>query len=336
MRPFVHLHSHTELSLLDGISRLPDMVARAKELNQPALAITDHGNMYAAIYFYKECVSQGIKPIIGCEVYVTAGSRFEKPEGRSREKLKHLILLAETMEGYRNLVKIVSKSSTEGYHFRPRADHDLLREYSQGIIALSACIQGEVPQFVLQDNMEGARRSIEWYIKTYGKDNFFLEIQNHGLPEELRAQEALVKLADEYGLGIVASNDFHYVHKEDADAQDIKVCISTGRRRADIDRLKFPNDEFYLKSGDEMAELFGHIPGAIENSLAIADRCDVQFNFDEHHLPHFDVPEGETAESYLRKVCEAEIPRLYGETTQELSDRLDYELGVIGKMGFED
>lgn len=336
MRPFVHLHSHTELSLLDGISRLPDMVARAKELNQPALAITDHGNMYAAIYFYKECVSQGIKPIIGCEVYVTAGSRFEKPEGRSREKLKHLILLAETMEGYRNLVKIVSKSSTEGYHFRPRADHDLLREYSQGIIALSACIQGEVPQFVLQDNMEGARRSIEWYIETYGKDNFFLEIQNHGLPEELRAQEALVKLADEYGLGIVASNDFHYVHKEDADAQDIKVCISTGRRRADIDRLKFPNDEFYLKSGDEMAELFGHIPGAIENSLAIADRCDVQFNFDEHHLPHFDVPEGETAESYLRKVCEAEIPRLYGETTQELSDRLDYELGVIGKMGFED
>ena len=336
MKPFVHLHSHTEFSLLDGISRLPDMVRRAKELEQPALAITDHGNMYAAIYFYKECVSQGVKPIIGCEVYVTEGSRFDKPEGRSRERLKHLILLAETMEGYRNLVKIVSKASTEGMYFRPRADHDLLREYSSGIIALSACIQGEVPQLILQDNMDGARRAVEWYIETFGKDNFFLEIQNHGLPEELRAQQVLCQLADEYGLGIVASNDFHYVMQEDADAQDIRVCIQTGRRRAEVDRLKFPNDQFYMKSGDEMAELFGHIPGALENTLAIANRCNVVFNFDEHHLPHFDVPEGETSQSYLRKVCENEIPRLYGESSETLLKRLDYELDVIGTMGFED
>ena len=336
MQPFVHLHSHTEFSLLDGISRLPDMVRRAKELNQPALAITDHGNMYAAIYFYKECIAQGVKPIIGCEVYVTEGSRLDKPEGRSRERLKHLILLAETMEGYRNLVKIVSKASTEGFNYKPRADRDLLRQYSKGIIALSACIQGEIPQYILQDNMEGAKRSIEWYIETYGKDNFFLEIQNHGLPEEAKAQEELIKLSKEYGLGIVASNDFHYVLKEDADAQDIKVCISTGRRRAEVDRLKFPNDEFYLKSGDEMAELFGHIPGALENTLKIADRCNVEFNFDEHHLPHFDVPEGETSKTYLRKVCEREIPRLYGVTSEELQKRLDYELDVIGTMGFED
>lgn len=336
MKPFVHLHSHTEFSLLDGISRLPDMVRRAKELEQPALAITDHGNMYAAIYFYKECVAQGIKPIIGCEVYVTDGSRFDKPEGRSRERLKHLILLAETMEGYRNLVKIVSKASTEGMYFRPRADHDLLREYSSGIIALSACIQGEVPQLILQDNMDGARRAVEWYIETFGKDNFFLEIQNHGLPEELRAQQVLCQLADEYGLGIVASNDFHYVMQEDADAQDIRVCIQTGRRRAEVDRLKFPNDQFYMKSGDEMAELFTHIPGALENTLAIANRCNVVFNFDEHHLPHFDVPEGETSKSYLRKVCENEIPRLYGESSETLLKRLDYELDVIGTMGFED
>lgn len=336
MKPFVHLHSHTEFSLLDGISRLPDMVRRAKELEQPALAITDHGNMYAAIYFYKECMSQGVKPIIGCEVYVTEGSRFDKPEGRSRERLKHLILLAETMEGYRNLVKIVSKASTEGMYFRPRADHDLLREYSSGIIALSACIQGEVPQLILQENMDGARRAVEWYIETYGKENFFLEIQNHGLPEELRAQQVLCQLADEYGLGIVASNDFHYVMQEDADAQDIRVCIQTGRRRAEVDRLKFPNDQFYMKSGDEMAELFSHIPGALENTLAIANRCNVVFNFDEHHLPHFDVPEGETSKSYLRKVCENEIPRLYGESTETLLKRLDYELDVIGTMGFED
>lgn len=336
MKPFVHLHSHTEFSLLDGISRLPNMVRRAKELEQPALAITDHGNMYAAIYFYKECMSQGVKPIIGCEVYVTEGSRFDKPEGRSRERLKHLILLAETMEGYRNLVKIVSKASTEGMYFRPRADHDLLREYSSGIIALSACIQGEVPQLILQDNMDGARRAVEWYIETFGKDNFFLEIQNHGLPEELRAQQVLCQLADEYGLGIVASNDFHYVMQEDADAQDIRVCIQTGRRRAEVDRLKFPNDQFYMKSGDEMAELFSHIPGALENTLAIANRCNVVFNFDEHHLPHFDVPEGETSKSYLRKVCENEIPRLYGESSETLLKRLDYELDVIGTMGFED
>lgn len=336
MKPFVHLHSHTEFSLLDGISRLPDIVRRAKELEQPALAITDHGNMYAAIYFYKECMSQGVKPIIGCEVYVTEGSRFDTPEGRSRERLKHLILLAETMEGYRNLVKIVSKASTEGMYFRPRADHDLLREYSSGIIALSACIQGEVPQLILQDNMDGARRAVEWYIETYGKENFFLEIQNHGLPEELRAQQVLCQLADEYGLGIVASNDFHYVMQEDADAQDIRVCIQTGRRRAEVDRLKFPNDQFYMKSGDEMAELFSHIPGALENTLAIANRCNVVFNFDEHHLPHFDVPEGETSKSYLRKVCENEIPRLYGESSETLLKRLDYELDVIGTMGFED
>ncbi|MCI5708916.1 DNA polymerase III subunit alpha [Veillonella caviae] len=336
MKPFVHLHSHTEFSLLDGISRLPDMVRRAKELEQPALAITDHGNMYAAIYFYKECMSQGVKPIIGCEVYVTEGSRFDKPEGRSRKRLKHLILLAETMEGYRNLVKIVSKASTEGMYFRPRADHDLLREYSSGIIALSACIQGEVPQLILQENMDGARRAVEWYIETYGKENFFLEIQNHGLPEELRAQQVLCQLADEYGLGIVASNDFHYVMQEDADAQDIRVCIQTGRRRAEVDRLKFPNDQFYMKSGDEMAELFSHIPGALENTLAIANRCNVVFNFDEHHLPHFDVPEGETSKSYLRKVCENEIPRLYGESSETLLKRLDYELDVIGTMGFED
>lgn len=336
MQPFVHLHSHSEFSLLDGISRLPDMVRRAKQLNQPALALTDHGNMYAAIYFYKECVAQGIKPIIGCEVYLTDHTRFDKPEGRSREKLKHLILLAETMEGYRNLVKIVSKSSTEGMYFRPRVDRDLLRQYNTGIIALSACVQGEIPQLILQDNLDGARRAIEWYIETYGKDNFFLEIQNHGLPEELRAEQVLCELAKEYDLGVVASNDFHYVMQEDADAQDIRVCIQTGRRRAETDRLKFPNDQFYMKSGDEMAELFGHIPGAIENTLVIADRCNVEFRFDEHHLPRFDIPVGETSQSYLRKVCESEIPRLYGEYSDVLKERLDYELDVIGKMGFED
>lgn len=336
MRPFVHLHSHTEFSLLDGISRLPDMIGKAKAQNMPALAITDHGNMYAAIYFYKQCMAAGIKPIIGCEVYVTEGSRFDRPEGRSRERLKHLVLLAETMEGYRNLVKIVSKASTEGYYFKPRADHDLLAAHSKGIIALSACIQGEIPQYILQDNPEGARRSLEWYIETFGKDNFFLEIQNHGIPEELRVQDELIKLSQEYGIGLVCSNDFHYVERDDADAQDIKICISTGAKRSDIQRMKFPNDQFYMKTGDEMGELFDYIPGAMENTLAIAERCNVYFSFDEHHLPHYDVPEGETSHTYLRKLCEEMIPQLYEKRTEELDKRLDYELGVIGDMGFDD
>lgn len=335
MKPFVHLHSHTEYSLQDGISRLPQMVARAKELNMPALAITDHGNMCGAIYFYKEAKSAGIKPIIGCEVYVTTGSRFDKDASR-QERLKHLILLAETMEGYQNLTKIVSRGFTEGFYRKPRVDHALLKEHSKGIIALSACIQGEIPQCVLQDNPEGAKRALETYLDIYGKDNFFLEIQNHGLPAEVKAQEALIQLAKEYGVGLVCSNDFHYVLKEDADAQDIKVCIATGAKVADMDRLKFPNDEFYMKSGDEMAELFSHIPGAMENTLAIADRCNVEFNFDEHHLPHFDVPEGETATTYLRHLCEKEVPRLYGTITPELKERLDYELAVIAQMGFDD
>ncbi len=336
MKPFVHLHTHTEYSLLDGISRLPDMVARAKELNMPALAITDHGNMCGAVYFYKEAVKAGIKPIIGCEVYVTLGSRLEKPEGSKRDRLKHLILLAETQEGYENIVKIVSKASTEGYFYKPRADHDLLRTYNKGIIVLSACIQGEIPQYIIQGDMEKARQSLEWYLDTYGKDNFFLELQNHGIPEELQAQDVLIELAKEYQVGLVCSNDFHYVNREDAEAQDIKVCISTGRKQSDIDRLRFPNDSFYMKSGDEMAELFGHIPGAMENTLAIADRCHVEFDFDAHHLPHYEVPEGETAATYLRKLCEEAIPRLYGEASKEVTERLDYELGIIHTMGFDD
>lgn len=336
MRPFVHLHSHSEYSLIDGISRLPQMVSRAKELNMPALALTDHGNMYGAIYFYKEAMAQGIKPILGCEVYVTEGSRFDRPEGKTYERLKHLILLAETMEGYENIVKIVSKSSTEGFYRKPRADRELLSTYSKGIIALSACIAGEIPQLILQDNMEGAHRALEWYLETYGKDNFFLEIQNHGDPKELCVQDVLVEMADQYGVGLVCSNDFHYVYADDAEAHDIKVCIATGARRNDVDRMKFFSNEFYMKSGDEMEELFGHIPEALDNTLKIAERCHVEFNFDAHHLPKFDVPEGETAHSYLRKVCESYIPQFYPEVTPVLQERLDYELGVISRMGFED
>lgn len=339
MKPFVHLHGHTEYSLLDGISRLDDMIAKAVACHMPALAITDHGNMYGAINFYKKAKAAGIKPIIGCEVYLTKGSRFDRNENgdRTREKLSHLILLAENNEGYANLVKIVSKAATEGvFYGKPRADKDLLAKHAKGLIALSACIEGEVPKAVREGNMDEARRLIEWYIDVFGKDHFFLEIQDHNMPDELVVQNAFELLSKEYGIGMVATNDFHYVNEEDADAHDVKLCISTGKRRADIDRLRFPNEQFYMKNGDEMSALFATNPEAIENTLRIAERCNVELDFSSHHLPHFDVPEGETAKSYLRKVCEERIPDLYGDMFPALEERLNYELDVIGRMGFED
>lgn len=333
--PFVHLHSHTEYSLFDGISRIGELVSHVKEMGQTALAITDHGVMYGAVYLYKECIKQGIKPIIGCEIYVTRGSRFDK-SGNGKEKLAHLILLAENNEGYQNLIKICSKAWTEGYYPRPRADHELLEKYHEGLIVTSACVGGEVPQAILNGDMDEARKVIEFYINTFGKDNYFLEIQNHGLPEEAAVRPVLASLAKEYGLGLVATNDFHYTKKEDARSQEIKLCISTGKTLDDPYHFHFANDEFYCKSGDEMRAILGNFPGAIENTRVIADRCNVELTFGEHKLPSFDVPEGETAASYLRKLCEKALPERYAVVTDKERSRMDYELGVIDKMGFSD
>ena len=333
--PFVHLHSHTEYSLFDGISRIGELVSHVKEMGQTALAITDHGVMYGAVYLYKECIKQGIKPIIGCEIYVTRGSRFDK-SGNGKEKLAHLILLAENNEGYQNLIKICSKAWTEGYSHRPRADHELLEKYHEGLIVTSACVGGEVPQAILNGDMDEARKVIEFYINTFGKDNYFLEIQNHGLPEEAAVRPVLASLAKEYGLGLVATNDFHYTKKEDARSQEIKLCISTGKTLDDPYHFHFANDEFYCKSGDEMRAILGNFPGAIENTRVIADRCNVELTFGEHKLPSFDVPEGETAASYLRKLCEKALPERYAVVTDKERSRMDYELGVIDKMGFSD
>ena len=333
--PFVHLHSHTEYSLFDGISRIGELVSHVKEMGQTALAITDHGVMYGAIYLYKECIKQGIKPIIGCEIYVTRGSRFDK-SGNGKEKLAHLILLAENNEGYQNLIKICSKAWTEGYYHRPRADHELLEKYHEGLIVTSACVGGEVPQAILNGDMDEARKVIEFYINTFGKDNYFLEIQNHGLPEEAAVRPVLASLAKEYGLGLVATNDFHYTKKEDARSQEIKLCLSTGKTLDDPYHFHFANDEFYCKSGDEMRAILGNFPGAIENTRVIADRCNVELTFGEHKLPSFDVPEGETAASYLRKLCEKALPERYAVVTDKERSRMDYELGVIDKMGFSD
>lgn len=333
--PFVHLHSHTEYSLFDGISRIGELVSHVKEMGQTALAITDHGVMYGAVYLYKECIKQGIKPIIGCEIYVTRGSRFDK-SGNGKEKLAHLILLAENNEGYQNLIKICSKAWTEGYYHRPRADHELLEKYHEGLIVTSACVGGEVPQAILNGDMDEARKVIEFYINTFGKDNYFLEIQNHGLPEEAAVRPVLASLAKEYGLGLVATNDFHYTKKEDARSQEIKLCISTGKTLDDPYHFHFANDEFYCKSGDEMRAILGNFPGAIENTRVIADRCNVELTFGEYKLPSFDVPEGETAASYLRKLCEKALPERYAVVTDKERSRMDYELGVIDKMGFSD
>lgn len=334
MDPFVHLHTHTEYSLFDGISRIPDLVAHVKAMGQTAIAITDHGSMYGAVYLYNECKKQGIKPIIGCEIYITQNSRFQVPPGR--EKLYHLILLAENNEGYHNLVKICSRAWTEGFHNKPRADHDLLRKYHKGLIALSACVGGELPQAILSGDMDKAHEVIKFYIDTFGRDNYFIELQNHRLPEEARVRPVLADLAKEYGLGLVATNDFHYVRKEDAASQEIKLCISTGKTLDDPEHFHFANDEFYCKSGEEMRSILGGYEGAIENTARIAERCNVTFTFGEHKLPAFDVPEEETAKTYLRKLCEKAIPERYGQKTPEVMNRLNYELGIIDRMGFSD
>lgn len=333
--PFVHLHVHTEYSLFDGIGRIKDLVSHVKELGQNAIAITDHGAMYGAVYLYKECMKQGIKPIIGCELYVTRGSRFIKNAGE-KEKLGHLILLAETNEGYHNLIKICSKAWVEGYYHKPRVDHELLQKYNKGLIALSACVAGELPQAILERNEEKVREIVEFYVDTYGKDNYFLELQDHGLPEEAAVRPVLAKLAKEYGLGLVATNDFHYNHHGDAASQEIKLCISTGSTLDDPNHFRFANDQFYCKTGEEMRALLGKYEGAIENTRKIADRCNVKIAFGEHKLPSFAVPEGETASSYLRKLCMEALPKRYPKVTEVERNRLDYELGVIDQMGFSD
>lgn len=331
MKRFTHLHVHTEYSLLDGASKIPQLVSYAKELGMDSLAITDHGVMYGAIDFYQECKKQGIKPIIGCEVYLTTGSHLEK----TNRGMYHLILLAETDEGYHNLMKIVSIAQIEGFYYKPRVDKDVLRAHSKGIICLSACVAGEVPVLALQNNLDGARRAIQEYIDIFGKDNYFLEIQDHGLEEEHRVTAALKELAKEFGIGLAATNDLHYVRKEDAEAQDILLCIQTTATVDEPDRMRFPNDSFYLKSYDEMAELFGECPEALENTAKIADRCNVTLEFGHLLLPEFTVPEGFDAESYLRHLCMEGMDNHYPNAGQEVMDRLNYELDIIHKMGYD-
>ena len=335
MIPFAHLHTHTEYSLLDGASRITDLISRAKELGMEYISITDHGAMYGVVDFYKEAKKQGIKPIIGCEVYVAPRTRFDKTYEYD-SKYSHLILLAENNIGYKNLIKIVSAGFTEGFYYKPRVDFDLLREYSEGLIVLSACIAGEVPKLLLNDDYEGAKEVAQKYIDVFGKENYFIEIQDHGLKEQKQTNPLLIKLARELGAGIVATNDVHYVRQEDAEAQDVLMCIQMDRTVDDPERMKFETDMFYLKSPEEMEKQFSYIPEALSNTVEIAKRCDVSFDFDSRHLPSYDVPDGKDAFLYLKELCYQGLLNKYENTDNELQKRLDYELNVINSMGFVD
>ena len=331
---FAHLHVHTEYSLLDGASRVKELIRRTKELGMDSVAITDHGVMYGAVRFYKEAKAQGIHPVIGCEVYLAPGMRQERAEVDGT-RYYHLILLAENETGYRNLVELISLANIEGYYYKPRIDKELLRQYHEGIIALSACVAGEIPQAILRGNNERAEALIAEYVEIFGQDNFFLEIQDHGLPEEKTVNRALRELAKKYDIGLVATNDVHYVHADDSEFHDILLCVQTGRTINDPDRMRFSGPDYYLKSEEEMAALFVDYPEALENTAKIAARCQVDFTFGELQLPFYPLPEHfESDDAYLRALCEERFSSRYADVTDEIRTRLDYELGVIHGMGY--
>ncbi len=333
--PFAHLHVHTEFSLLDGASRIPDLIAAAKAEGMDAIAITDHGAMYGVIDFYKEAKKQGVKPIIGCEVYVAPGDRHERAEVNG-VKYYHLILLAENQTGYRNLVKLVSYANIEGFYYKPRVDHELLRKYHEGIICLSACVAGEVPRALIADNPDRADALVREYIDIFGKENYFLEIQNHGLEEERKSNAGLIALAKKYGLGLVATNDSHYVRREDSDFHDILLCIQMAKTVDDPDRMRFNSDDYYLKTPEEMAALFPDCPEAIENTMKIAERCNVEFEFGHLQLPYYPIPAPhKDDQAYLRFLCEQALPERYPDAAPAARDRLEYELGIIHRMGYD-
>lgn len=333
VKNFVHLHNHTEYSLLDGASRIKKLVKRAKELDMPAVAITDHGVMYGVIDFYKEAKKQGIKPIIGCEIYLAQRTRFDK-EPKKDDSSYHFVLLAENQEGYQNLVKIVSLGFLEGFYYKPRVDKEVLRQYSKGLIALSACLAGEIPQYLIEDRYEQAKSTAQEYEEIFGRGNFYLEIQQHGIEDQTKVNLGVCRIAQELNIPLIATNDIHYVDKEDAAAQDVLLCIQTGKIREEENRMRFPTEEFYLKSYEEMELLFGEYPEALSNSLRIAERCQVDFAFNCLYLPDYIVPEGFTLNSYLHSLCLKGAEEKYPDFSGEIRERLLYELEVIAQMDY--
>ena len=336
MADFVHLHVHSEYSLLDGMSRIKDLPVRAKELGMKAIALTDHGVMYGAVDFYKECKKNDIKPIIGCEVYVAPRSRFEKEAGRD-SGYNHLILLAKNKEGYQNLSKLVSLSFVEGFYYKPRIDLEILEKYSEGLICLSACLAGSLSQALIQDDMQKAEEIALWHKRVF-KDDYYIEIQHNGLRQQIMINQKLIQLARKLDIPLVATNDAHYLKKEDSYFHEVLLCIQTGKRMSDEDRMRFETQEFYIKSPEEMADYFSEFPDAIENTVKIAEKCNYDFEFGVTKLPNYDVPEEyATHLDYFKDLCYKGIKKRYGENpAEEVMSRLEYEISVIDKMGYVD
>jgi DNA polymerase-3 subunit alpha len=333
MSGFVHLHNHSEYSLLDGASRVKDMVKKAVELEMPALAITDHGVLYGIIEFYREAKKQGVKPIIGCEVYVAPRSRLDR-EARVDSDPYHLVLLCKNEQGYRNLVQLVSRAYLEGFYYKPRVDRELLESHAEGLIAMTACLAGEIPQCLLRGRYEEARDTALYYERLFGPGNFYLELQDHGLAEEKQVCQGLRRLSEETGIPLVASNDFHYIQRSDAEIHDVLLCIQTGSVISDEKRMRFSGSEFYMKSAREMQELFADNPEALSNTLRIAEACNLDFSFGEFHLPAYELPAGLSAEDYLMQLARERFTSYYSDNDEAARERLEYELRVINQMGF--
>ena len=332
---FTHLHVHTEYSLLDGAARIGELLDAAKNLGMNSLAITDHGTMYGVINFYKEAVKRGIKPIIGCEFYVAPYSCLDRDKVEDANPY-HLVLLAKNNNGYRNLVKLASAASIEGFYHRPRIDRGLLEEYCSDLIALSGCVRGEIPRAILRGENDLAEEVAAEYIDMFGWDNFFLEVQNHGLENEFKVREVLKRFSTELGLKLVATNDSHYIRREDAEFHDLLVCVKTGKKIDDEQRLKFPCDEYYLKSPAQMRDLFADMPEACDNTLRIAEECNVTFEFGKFQMPYFPLPEKYVDDAdYLRDLCNEKLPARYDEVTDEVRTRLNHELEIIHGMGYD-
>ena len=333
---FTHLHVHTEYSLLDGSNKIKEYVARVKELGMDSAAITDHGVMYGVIDFYRAAREAGINPILGCEVYVAPGSRFDREVGSGDDRYYHLVLLAENNQGYNNLMKIVSRGFVEGFYYKPRVDLELLEKYHEGIIALSACLAGEVARYLTRGMYEDAKTAALRYRDIFGKGNFFLELQDHGIPEQQTVNQQLLRMHQETGIDLVATNDVHYTMAEDAEPHDILLCLQTGRKLADEDRMRYEGGQYYVKSPEEMARLFPYALEALENTHKIAERCHVEIEFGVTKLPKYDVPDGLTSWEYLNKLCHEGLEERYHPVTSELRERLEYELSTIKNMGYVD
>ncbi|MBN1412732.1 MAG: DNA polymerase III subunit alpha [Spirochaetales bacterium] len=334
MQEFVHLHNHSDYSLLDGAMSIKKMVGKARKLGMKHVALTDHGNMFGTIKFYKECLVQEINPIIGSEFYVAPANRMEKTGKEGMNKYYHLILLAKNETGYRNLLKLSSIGFTEGFYYKPRIDEEVLKIHSSGLIALTACLAGEIPVLILQEQMEKAREKAVYYSELFGRDSFYLEFQSHGIANQKKVNEGLLKLSKQTGIPIVATNDVHYLNKDDAIAQDVIICIGTNKKLADDNRLKFGQSEFYFKTQEEMEKVFGHYPESLRNSVKIADMCRVEIPLPGAQLPQYVIPQGFTISSYFRKLVEEGMATRYPSLTEELRERMNYEISIIEKMNF--